>query len=407
MSQEPEPSVPMKGASSRAGMTVAGLFAGIGGIELGLEAAGHVTTMLCEIDRAALAVLSAKFPDTPVEKDIRELPNEMEWADIVAGGFPCQDLSQAGRTAGIRGEQSGLIGELFKRLNPSRPNPRWLVLENVSFMLHLDGGAGMRYLVDSLEGMGFAWAYRVIDTRAFGLPQRRRRVILVASRRDDPRDVLFADEAGEPERPYRPGVACGFYWTEGTRGLGWAVDAVPTLKGGSTIGIPSAPAIWLPTGQIVTPDIRDAERLQGFETDWTRPAVDAGVEKGQRWKLVGNAVSVPVFEWVGTRLARPGSYIRLVDDPMPRSGRWPNAAWGFKGATFRVDSSAYPVHAKYQPLTTFLKFEPFPLSAKATEGFLRRADASRLRFVDGFLDAVRDHHEQVRKLDRRATAQAG
>lgn len=67
-------------------------------------------------------------------------------------------------------------------------------------------------------------------------------------------------------------LAFGFYWTEGTRGLGAAVDAVPTLKGGSTIGIPSPPGILLPGGRVVTPRIEDAERLQGFEAGWTEPA---------------------------------------------------------------------------------------------------------------------------------------
>src|SRR5262245_59574290 len=101
-----------------------------------------------------------------------------------------------------------------------------------------------------------------------GIPQRRERVYIVASRVGDPRDVLLVDDAGAPEAPdlerWRS-VACGFYWTEGLRGLGWAFDAVPTLKGGSTIGIPSPPAIVLRSGAIVQPDIRDAERLQGFD----------------------------------------------------------------------------------------------------------------------------------------------
>src|SRR5262245_5861515 len=100
---------------------------------------------------------------------------------------------------------------------------------------------------------------------AFGVPQRRERVYLVARLDNDPRGVLFRDDAGdrEPELP-RPGLACGFYWTEGTRGVGAAVNAIPTLKGGSALGIPSPPAILLPRGRgIVTPCIHDAERLQG------------------------------------------------------------------------------------------------------------------------------------------------
>ena len=104
----------------------------------------------------------------------------------------------------------------------------------------------MRYLADELEARGYCWAYRLVDTRAFGLPQRRQRVILIASKTEDPRTVLFADDAEPFDPGFSPNRWCGFYWTEGSRGLGWAVDAVPTLKGGSTIGIPSPPAIWKP-----------------------------------------------------------------------------------------------------------------------------------------------------------------
>ena len=77
----------------------------------------------------------------------------------------------------------------------------------------------------------------------------------------------------------------GFYWTEGVRGLGWAPDAIPTLKNGSTIGIASPPAILLPWGEVMTPDIRDAERLQGFAEDWTLPAESVSLDLRLRWSL--------------------------------------------------------------------------------------------------------------------------
>ena len=109
-------------------------------------------------------------------------------------------------------------------------------------MLQLSKGRALALILDELERLEYRWAYRVVDTLAFGLPQRRQRVFLVATRIGDPRGVLLVDDAGEPP-PRVPSsrTAFGFYWTEGIRGLGWAVDAVPTLKGGSTIGIPSPP----------------------------------------------------------------------------------------------------------------------------------------------------------------------
>jgi DNA (cytosine-5)-methyltransferase 1 len=375
-------------------LRVAGLFAGIGGIELGLSQAGLESTLLCEVDPGAARVLSQRFPGVRLVSDVRTLKTVGD-VDLVTAGFPCQDLSQAGRTAGIGGGNSGLVGHVFRLLDAKKRAPRWLLLENVSFMLQLDRGRGMRFLVDELEARGFAWAYRVVDTQAFGLPQRRQRVILLASRTDDPRDVLFADDVDPVKAEFTSSVLCGFYWTEGLRGLGWAVDAVPTLKGGSTIGIPSPPAIWKPRdGSITTPEIRDAERLQGFEADWTLPALDVeGVRRGHRWKLVGNAVSVPVARWVGGRLSEPGFFdeARISDQVRPGVA-WPKAAFGRKGSEpYSVAVSMWPVKWPKEHLADFLRYPRIPLSARAASGFKSRLDESPLNYPREFGKALARH----------------
>lgn len=380
-------------------LSVAGLFAGIGGIERGLREAGHHAALLCEIDAGASRVLSHRFSDVPLVKDVREL-KRLPDVDVVAGGFPCQDLSQAGRTAGIGGSNSGLVGNVFRLLDSRKKGPKWLLLENVSFMLQLDRGRGMRFLVDELEARGYSWAYRVVDTQAFGLPQRRQRVVLLASKTDDPREVLFVDDA-EPELPtFSRDLWCGFYWTEGLRGLGWAVDAVPTLKGGSTIGIPSPPAIWNPKADsIFTPDIRDAERLQGFPAGWTEPALEAsGVRAGHRWKLVGNAVSVPMATWVGRRLASPGVFDDARLSETVRAGvSWPRAACGGPGREPRqVAVSMWPVRNKRIHLSKFLEHATKPLSHRAAAGFLERANDGNLHFEGGFIEAVGRHVNVMR-----------
>jgi DNA (cytosine-5)-methyltransferase 1 len=377
--------------------TSVGLFAGIGGIELGLQASGFETILLSEIDPGARAVLERRFPGVELHGDIRTL-RELPHAELVAGGFPCQDLSQAGRTAGIRGQNSGLIAEVFRLLERAETGPRWLLLENVPFMLQLERGRAMDFLASQLEALGFDWAYRIVDARSFGLPQRRKRVVLIASRTEDPRAALFADDAGERLFPRREDSACGFYWTEGLRGLGWAVDAVPTLKTGSTIGIPSPPAIWLASGGIVVPDIRDAERLQGFDADWTEPAMHSGRRGAAlRWKLVGNAVSVSVATWVGRHLREPHEYDAALDDGHPREQgrRWPVAAYGMNGNRQAVNVSEWPVHDPFTALGEFLEYPTRDLSPRATAGFLERARRSSLRFPHGFLDAVEAHLEQV------------
>lgn len=370
-----------------------GLFSGVGGIELGLSRAGHESLMVCEVDAIASAVLKHRFPDTRYHDDVCTIDALPADTQLVAGGFPCQDLSQAGRTAGIEGARSGLVGQVF-RLIEQRRVP-WLLLENVPFMLQLSKGRALDVIMSALEHHGYNWAYRVVDSRAFGLPQRRRRVLIVASLDEDPRQVLFADEAGEPEPLDPEGRACGFYWTEGVRGLGWAVDAVPTLKGGSTVGVPSPPGIWMPDGRFVTPDIRDAERLQGFATDWTKPGEKAG-RRSFRWKLVGNAVSVPVAKWVGGRLASPGAF-EVTDVRPVREGRsWPTNAWNVGRGRFTCDISEWPKQYKRQPLVDFLRYEPKLLSERATAGFLRRTEKGSLRFPEGFIAAAKRHLDRMR-----------
>ena len=355
------------------------------------------TVLLCDYDRASQAVLKARFSGIPLVGDVGELVS-LPSADLVAAGFPCQDLSQAGRTAGINGTKSSVVSKVFELLDGA--DVRWLLLENVPFMLQLERGEAMRYLTSSIEALGFRWAYRVVDARSFGLPQRRQRVILLASRTEDPREVLFQGNAGEPEVSADASeLACGFYWTEGTKGLGWAVDAIPTLKGGSTIGIPSPPAIRFPDGFIGTPHIRDAERLQGFDPDWTLPAEEAGLPRGSRWKLVGNAVSVRMARWVGERLCEPIPYDGEADELFISDGSCPRAAWGgFGDGAHRADLSAWPVRDAYQSLREFLQYPVAPLSVRATEGFLRRARDSSLRFAPGFLEDVATHLERAREL---------
>lgn len=374
-------------------MRVAGLFAGIGGIELGLHRAGHTPSLLSEIDPAACAVLEQRFPEVPLQRDVRSLKKLPSGVELLAGGFPCQDLSQAGRTRGISGKNSGLVCEVFRLLRTHDvPN---VLLENVSFMLALDRGHAMRFVTEELERLGYRWAYRVVDSRAFGLPQRRQRLFLVASRVFEPLELLMIGDC-EPQEPedWR-GKACGFYWTEGVRGLGWAVDALPTLKGGSTVGIASPPAIWMPDGRIVTPDIRDAERMQGFEAGWTETA-ECVTRKGFRWKLVGNAVSVPAAEWVGRRLAEGPKPVDLRIRTFDLEKKWPAAAFGGpQQRPLGVSISMWPVTTVRPALTEFLQFEPKLLSFKATRGFVGRLRSGSLQFPKEFLLALDRHAEAM------------
>jgi DNA (cytosine-5)-methyltransferase 1 len=345
-------------------------------------------------------VLAERFPGVPCHPDVLELRSLPGDTELLVGGFPCQDLSQAGLTAGIGGGRSGLVGRVFDLLD-ERPVP-WVLLENVSFMLQLDRGRALATLVEALEARGYRWAYRVVNSLAF-LPQRRERVLLLATNTaDDPADVLFVDDVeARPVETRLGSHAHGFYWTEGIRGLGWAADAVPTLKNGSTVGIASPPAIMLPDGTVITPDIRDAERLQGFPTDWTLPA-ERVARPSARWSLVGNAVTAPVAEWLGGRLRAPGRYERDRDSFLNVERRWPRAARYDGVLRHAVRIGAFPAWRDRAPLAEFLNWPGKPLSSRATRGFLGRTERGSLRFVPGFRERLRDHLASMESPEPRA-----
>ncbi|MGH8994914.1 MAG: DNA cytosine methyltransferase [Acidimicrobiales bacterium] len=376
---------------------VAALFAGIGGIELGLERAGFQTEYLCEWWEPAQSVLRNRFPGVPLTGDIEEVES-LPPSFVVTAGFPCTDLSQAGMTAGIDGRNSGLVRKALSLVADHEAT--WVLLENVRNMLPLHGGRAMAAITRELSRMGFRWAYRLVDSRFTGVPQRRQRVILLASRTEDPRGVLFADDTGERDESLLADDAFGFYWTEGLRGLGWCRDGVPTLKGGSTIGIPSPPGIWLPEAEagerFVTPGITTAERLQGFRKGWTAPAAGLRRGEGARWKLVGNAVTVGVSAWVGRRLVEPGPWDASLSTPLPSGTSWPTAAWGEGGKAWRVDVSLWPERRPYKHILGVMGDDCVSLSHRAAAGFLDRLDRGTLRVPDQFRLDMKEHVEVTR-----------
>lgn len=366
--------------------TVCGLFAGIGGLEAGFRKAGFQATLLSEIDSAAQQILKTRFPSANVVGDINAIA-ALPKCTVVTAGFPCQDLSQVGRRQGISGPNSGLVQVLLALIKPKQSSLEWIVIENVPFMLSLDGGRAIRFIAESLEQMGYSWAYRTVDAMCFGIPQRRRRVVLLASRVHDPRPVLLGQDYEPPAPRSRGSHACGFYWTEGNTGLGWAVDAVPPLKGGSALHIPSPPAIWSPRRRFIAlPSIEDAERLQGFEAGWTKPLVESTREaRGRRWRMVGNAVSVPMAQWIAGRLLNTdASYDPGNAPPLPSSGGWPPAAWSFGKKRGRAQVSEWPVVLPHQHLARFLSSNLQPLSRRATTGFLSRLKNSNLAYDPEF-----------------------
>jgi len=348
--------------------------------------------LLCEILPEAQSVLREHFPDTDLRTDVKSLRSLPSDTSLLCAGFPCQDLSSSGHKHGIAGLRSSLVGEVFRLL--AKKSCDWVLLENVRFMLHLGGGEAMTKITEALEDLGYRWAYRVMNSQNFGVPQRRERVYILASKTMNPAGVLFREPVDVSPLIYKPvdtSGPIGFYWTEGTYATGLAADALPPLKGGSTIGIPSAPAILLPSGLVGTPDVRDAERMQGFSENWTF-AAEQVARPSHRWKLVGNAVTVNVCKWIAEGLIAPSDQGPSVFHAHT-TGKWPDAAFGENGKVWRVDGAYGPFNRA--SLASFLKHPIKPLSYRAITGFIGRAQKGNLKYPDGFIDALINYSKSL------------
>ena len=339
------------------------LFAGIGGFELAFQRIGVATSLMCEIDPIAQQILSTNIPEAKLVGDICQLKKLPRGTDVLCAGFPCQDISTIGEKSGLSGTRSSLIKEVFRLLRESKVE--WVIIENVTNMLHLKGGETIRTIINELETLGYNWAYRTINSLAF-VPQHRCRVYVVASLHHNPNDVILSGNSDKELGVVDStsfSAPCGFYWTEGKFAIGMYKNGIPTLKCGSTIGIPSAPAIAFPNGEVGCPDIRDAERFQGFPEDWTKPA-EKVAKASSRWKLVGNAVTVDAVAWIANKLIHPELYDSSKDKELKDGSKFPSAAWGANGKRFISLSSTYPVEREEVSLLEFLKYPCKPLSIK-------------------------------------------
>ncbi len=181
------------------------LFSGVGGFDVAAERAGMKPAAMCEIDNAAAGVLAHHWPDVPLFRDVKEVTGESlkqlgidPSRTVLTGGFPCQDLSVAGKQAGLEGERSGLFYEIARVIGEFLP--AWFILENVPGLLSSQRGRDMGIVLGTLADLGYGIGYRVLDAQFFGVPQRRRRVFIVGRLGDDgraPGAVLALGEGGE------------------------------------------------------------------------------------------------------------------------------------------------------------------------------------------------------------------
>lgn len=285
-------------------LNVLDLFSGIGGFSRGLETAGGFKTVaFCEIEEFCQRVLKKHWPDVPIYNDVRNLKHDGP-VDVVCGGFPCQDISIAGKNdGGIDGERSGLWREFAKIIRDLRP--RFAIVENVSAL----SSRGIYRILGDLAALGYDATWATFDSQYFGLPQRRRRIYILAVRDgitagtdifrhkertiekcgakiQDNEERRFGDiEEGKGERdPFAfftrqrsdQFIECGLSSTLAKRDYKSYTDLV--MQNGVL--------------RRVVPEER--MMLQGFPSDWLD-----GIECTEKDKFSANGMSVNVVKFIG------------------------------------------------------------------------------------------------------------
>ena len=182
-------------------MKAVSLFAGVGGFDLALTRNGAEVVASVEIDKNARKVLANRFPNTTHLEDVKNVTGQQLFDlgfnsdGIIVGGFPCQDLSVAGKRRGLAGERSGLFFEVVRLLEETKA--KWFILENVPGLLSSNGGRDLGIVIGALAELGYGVAYRILDAQYFGVPQRRRRIFIVGCLGDDgrtPAQILAISE---------------------------------------------------------------------------------------------------------------------------------------------------------------------------------------------------------------------
>lgn len=284
--------------------TIGSLFSGVGGLELGLEQAGlGPVVWQAECDPHCRAVLARHWPTARRYADVREIDeHNTPRVDVICGGFPCQDVSIAGKGAGLAGARSGLWHEFARIVRALRP--RYVVVENVAALV----GRGLDRVLGDLAACGYDARWSTLRAADVGAPHRRDRLFLVAQRVSDADGVGVRQLAERREResaerrdaePIDLGEDVAHAECLGLQRLAQARPTAPAALGGSrtTLGWPPGPndsvgwRRWLDAGgpAPVTGEGRLApefvETLMGFPVGWTE-----GASRRQRIRMLGNAV---------------------------------------------------------------------------------------------------------------------
>jgi DNA (cytosine-5)-methyltransferase 1 len=295
---------------SRKKHSVNSFFAGIGGFDVAFEKQGFSTKLFCEINPFCNQILNRHWPNVKKVGDInkiteKDIPNSEVWC----GGFPCQDISVArgaSERLGLKGKRSGLFYRYAELIEGKMPEV--VIIENVAGLFTSNKGRDFGVILQTLSALGYSVAWRLLNSRYFGVPQSRTRVYVCcwknnpikalnvmfdkqgAAKPKNERIDFITEESKPNEYPKVPKVAYCLAASSGRHtGTDWSRTYVVCENGVRRL----SPV--------------ESERLQGFPDNWTSPSDDSNSDENintLRYTAIGNAVTVPVVEWIATRVKK-------------------------------------------------------------------------------------------------------
>lgn len=393
---------------------ISSFFAGIGGFDVAFEKQGFSTALLCEINPFCNKILTRHWPNVQKAGDINciteeEIPDTEVWC----GGFPCQDISVArgaSERLGLKGERSGLFYRFAALIEAKMPEV--VIIENVAGLFTSNKGRDFGVIIQTLSSLGYAVAWRLLNSRYFGVPQSRTRVYLCCWRNNPAKalSVMFdrqgaikpeneridfiTEESKPNEYPKVPRVA---YCLAASSGRHTGTD-------------------WSRTYVVYEDGVRrlspvESERLQGLPDNWTSPSNDSIFDENintLRYTTIGNAVSVPVVEWIAKKVKKQlgnEENNNNIDDlllsfPDFKKSVWSDSSlpgidfsdtnkdykWlrgGIAWAGRYIECNVYPTPSKIVKSSLLRLIEKnqtnsiYYLSPNAAEGILRRVDNQR------------------------------
>ena len=387
-------------------------FAGIGGFDVAFEKHGFSTSFLCEINPFCNQILNRHWPIIPKADDINTIKvEEIPDSDLWCGGFPCQDISVARGSSerlGLKGTRSGLFYRFAELVEAKMPEV--VIIENVAGLFTSNNGRDFGVIIQTLSALGYGIAWRLLNSRYFGVPQSRTRVYICCWKNNPQKalEVMF-DRAGakKPENERLDFI------TEDSKPNEYPIVPKVAYCLAASSGRHTG-TDWSRTYVICEDGVRrlspvESERLQGLPDNWTLPTeemVDNENINTLRYTAIGNAVSVPVVEWVAKKVKKQLSNnddVKDINDVLSSfsdlsKSNWANLAldridfsdtkneykWKRGGLVWHnryIECNVSPTPSKIVKSSLFDLIEKdqinpvYYLSPNAAEGILRRVDS--------------------------------